>query len=108
VSAPFISSCCVGLIVYSDPTGFGLHGDFINGWDVDILQAAIDKCTDNVSDVHKCSVFQDHDALQSTDDQNKCSKKPGVDEVTQGVIPKLPGCNTVQYGLEKAAPAVSC
>ncbi|KAH0113179.1 WSC-domain-containing protein, partial [Aureobasidium melanogenum] len=30
-----------------DPTGYGFHGDFINGWDVPTLQSAIDECTND-------------------------------------------------------------
>ncbi|KAG8858248.1 hypothetical protein FRB96_005378 [Tulasnella sp. 330] len=33
----------------SDPTGWGWHGDFFNGWDVPVLQNAIDHC-DNFTD----------------------------------------------------------
>lgn len=28
-----------------DPTGYGLHGDFINGWDQTALEAAIQTCS---------------------------------------------------------------
>jgi hypothetical protein len=24
---------------------FGFHGDFLNGWDTNVLQAAVDQCT---------------------------------------------------------------
>ena len=30
-----------------DPTGYGLHGDFLNGWDVPTLQQAVNNCTDD-------------------------------------------------------------
>ena len=84
----------------SDPTGYSFHGDFFNGWDVDILQRAIDECTDNVSDVHKCSVFQGH--LQSTDDQNKCSRASDVDENVTDIAPAILGCNPIQEGPQPA------
>ena len=29
-----------------DPTGYGFHGDFINGWDVNVLQQVTDHCND--------------------------------------------------------------
>merc|ERR1712230_255891 len=37
-----------------DRTGFGFHGDFINGWDVDVLQKATDECTSNSGNVEDC------------------------------------------------------
>ena len=39
-SQPFVLS-------NGDPTGYGFHGDFVNGWDVPTLQAAVDACNDS-------------------------------------------------------------
>ena len=38
---PVIDTCAID---DSDPTGYSLHGDFQSGWDVDVLQNAIDHC----------------------------------------------------------------
>ncbi|KPV75522.1 uncharacterized protein RHOBADRAFT_14269, partial [Rhodotorula graminis WP1] len=37
-----------------DPTGYALHGDFLNGWDPPFLQSAIDECTADSGVVHEC------------------------------------------------------
>ncbi|KAG9405719.1 Prostaglandin reductase 3 [Aphanomyces cochlioides] len=43
------------VLSHNDPTGYGFHGDFLNGWDVDVLQAAVDQCADeNFFDSSKC------------------------------------------------------
>ena len=38
-----------------DATGYGLHGDFLNGWDVAVLQRAIDECNDDSGLVERCA-----------------------------------------------------
>ena len=40
-----------------DPTGYGLHGDFQNGWDVDILQDALNTCNASSGAISDCPVF---------------------------------------------------
>lgn len=32
------------VLAMGDPTGYGYHGDFLNGWDVPILQKAMETC----------------------------------------------------------------
>ncbi|KAF6839010.1 wsc domain-containing protein [Colletotrichum plurivorum] len=87
-----------------DPTGFGLHGDFLNGWDVDVLQTAILKCTDNSGNIEKCDVFSFFD-----DETRKGCRVPAkVDEQVFGKLDALPGCNTVQPGPENAQSQGNC
>ncbi|CDO71004.1 hypothetical protein BN946_scf184844.g8 [Trametes cinnabarina] len=38
-----------------DTTGFGLHADFQNGWDVDLLQSAIDQCSGESGNLLDCA-----------------------------------------------------
>lgn len=48
-----------GTYVFSngDTTGYGNHGDFFSGWDPAFLQQAIEQCTDSMSDITKCALF---------------------------------------------------
>lgn len=52
-----------------DPTGCGYHADFIEGWEDDVLQEAIDTCTNDSGLVEDCKVFE----LQNLDKQLKCT-----------------------------------
>ncbi|KAJ7073580.1 hypothetical protein C8F01DRAFT_1271222, partial [Mycena amicta] len=91
--------------VYSngDPTGFGWHGDFQNGWDTTALQNAIDKCN-NPNDqtgsgvTEACSFLTVKTAAQG----NQCKISPIVNEVINGTLAKLPGCNPLQFGPQDA------
>lgn len=56
------------VLSHGDPTGFGYHGDFIQGWEPGVLQKAVDTCTNPSGQVEDCPIFQ----LQSQDDQRKC------------------------------------
>ena len=85
--------------------GYGFHGDFLNGWDVDTLQAGIDQCAIANADgiVHECPVFA------PIDDQNYSADCPPrlaeIDEPVHGMIDKLPGCITVTPGPGEATLA---
>jgi len=43
-----------------DPTGYGLHGDFQNGWDVNILQDALNSCNASSGSASDCPVFSNY------------------------------------------------
>lgn len=87
-----------------DATGYGFHGDFVNGWDVDALAEAIKKCTDDSGNLSDCSVFDD---LFSDEECQACQIPPEVDEQITGNITSLPGCNPVTDG-PAYAPPPSC
>ncbi|CAD0023807.1 unnamed protein product [Aureobasidium pullulans] len=77
-----------------DPTGYGFHGDFVNGWDVPTLQKAIDECTNDSGLLSDCPVFD----LFTTKESQACMIPPQVDEQVTGMLSALPGCNPVQQG----------
>jgi uncharacterized protein DUF1996/WSC domain-containing protein len=96
-SQPFVFS-------QGDPTGYGLHGDFLNGWDVDILQKAVTNCTDASGDIELCKVLD----LFDEETMRSCWVPSGVDEVVSGTLDKLPGCNPVQNGPANAVQGSGC
>ncbi|KAG9677168.1 WSC-domain-containing protein, partial [Aureobasidium melanogenum] len=79
-----------------DPTGYGFHGDFINGWDVPTLQSAIDQCTNDSGLLSDCPVIAND--LFTTQESQACVVPPQVDEQVTGLLEALPGCNPVQQG----------
>lgn len=89
-----------------DRTGYGFHGDFVNGWDIDTLQQATDECTNNSGNIKDCHVFNDD--LFTADEQQACRTPPSVDEQVTGVLEALPGCNEPTDGPEYAPPQTNC
>lgn len=89
-----------GRFVFStgDPIGYGYHGDFMNAWDVNVLQQAIDQCTSLSGVVEECRVFD----IQSEDEMHQCTIPRTIKEDVVGPLDELPGCNTVEYGPERA------
>jgi len=81
-----------------DPTGWGFHGDFLNGWDVNILQQAMDQCTAASGVLEDCQVFTSKNLIQSNQAADSCKLKPSVQETVQGRLKQLPGCNPIQAG----------
>ncbi|KAI1633367.1 hypothetical protein F4809DRAFT_655210 [Biscogniauxia mediterranea] len=81
-----------------DPTGYGYHGDFVNGWDIPTLQKGIDECTDDSGVVERCGAFH----FREDDAMAACKTLARVDEPVAGALPALPGCNPVQPGPERA------
>ncbi|KAL9096053.1 MAG: hypothetical protein Q9165_001575 [Trypethelium subeluteriae] len=83
------------VLAQGDPTGYGLHGDFINGWDVPYLQEKIETCNagDTEADLPGC-----FGTLFTDDEQHACTLPPMIDEPTSGELKALPGNNPIQGG----------
>jgi hypothetical protein len=87
-----------------DPTGFGLHGDVWMGWDVDLLQRAVETCTSDGGMVEDCAHFEmTSDALAG-----KCVVVSQAEDRVLGVLGALPGCHIVQLGPEEALSGLGC
>ncbi|TRX97068.1 hypothetical protein FHL15_001862 [Xylaria flabelliformis] len=74
-----------------DDLGYGYHGDFVNGWDIQTLQKAINECNASSGRIEECGAFK----LRNDDDMASCKVLPRVHEAVGGVLPSLPGCNPV-------------
>ncbi|TNY20177.1 hypothetical protein DMC30DRAFT_417220 [Rhodotorula diobovata] len=100
-SQPFV-------LAMGDPTGHGWHGDFFNGWPQDLLQEAIEVCTDEGGQIEDCPVLELYDRdFGSVEYPEFCRKTPDYNEVVTGNLPSLPGCNPLTTTRD-AALAVSC
>ena len=79
-----------------------MHGDFFNGWDIKLLDTAInaEACGDSASGtIEKCTPLQPY--LQDAG-QVQCRTAEQVDEDIHGVLASLPGCNPIQDGPKNA------
>lgn len=77
-----------------DPTGYGYHGDFVNGWEIPLLQEAINTCTADSGQVEDCAAFE----LRPDRQAEGCTIPGQVDEEVFGTLTSLPGCNAVVDG----------
>ncbi|PPQ69349.1 hypothetical protein CVT24_001644 [Panaeolus cyanescens] len=80
--------------VYSDgdSTGYSWHADFQNGWDVEALQNAIDKCNNpsdatGQGDTSACQFL----TVLPADNGKQCKIDATVTEPITGVLDRLPG-----------------
>jgi hypothetical protein len=87
-TAPFEGVDGHFLLSNGDQTGLGYHGDFLNGWDIDVLQEAIELCTGLSGHVEDCSPFQ----LQSVHTAASC-------RVSAPDILQSDNCAGPRYGL---------
>jgi Domain of unknown function (DUF1996) len=94
------------VLANGDPTGYGLHGDFLNGWDRSVLERAVNVCTSDSGVIEECPVFANEDRFNSDAEMNSCSAPdplPGDVDV-DNKVPYLPGCVEVTNGPEDANP----
>jgi hypothetical protein len=75
-----------------DPTGYSYHGYFGNGWDVDKLTEAIEKCPDGTT---ACDPNGGVFTFNTPDDRQACKLPTRVPEQVSGLLEQLPGCNSV-------------
>lgn len=88
---------------FGDKTGFGLHGDFVNGWDQAILKKALETkgtCVDQPNgetSIQDCPVFAPSysEAAAKACKLNRAYLKEPFDNIDKVPIPRLPGCNPV-------------
>jgi hypothetical protein len=85
-----------------DPTGYGLHGDYMMGWTGDSLDRAMAQCND--ANGGACNAI----TTRSTQDMNDCAIPPLVNEPIDQWLTKLPGCNEVQAGPGRATQGTGC
>ncbi|OKL64076.1 hypothetical protein UA08_00571 [Talaromyces atroroseus] len=84
-----------------DPTGCGYHGDFIQGWEPDFLQEAMNGCTNPSGEVSDCPLFTDNA------DASTCQialPEALVDENPFFNLHGLLGDVPIQSGPEQATP----
>lgn len=90
------------VLSYGDPTGYGYHGDFMSGWNVQTLTNAIRDCTSDSGKVEDCPHF----TLQDESAMLECKfDVPEVlaDENCAGPADGLCGNVPIQYGPEYAS-----
>ena len=89
-----------------DTTGYGFHGDFINGWDNQTLVNGLAECANNDSITYPaaCPAF-----VVDEDYSTNCPEEPPIiDEKVHGLLTSLPGCNPVTSGPADAVPVSNC
>ncbi|KAF2644046.1 hypothetical protein P280DRAFT_466734 [Massarina eburnea CBS 473.64] len=87
-----------------DGTGFGFHGDFTNGWDDGVLGRVVRECFNVAFDAVTCAGNAEGGFLTRNreEDVRACKIGGQVGEEVLAPVGKLPGCNTVTYGPERA------
>lgn len=99
-----------GRFVFSngDTTGYGFHGDFLNGWDTGVLTDAIQQCAIGNNPSGQVITCPPLNAVDSQV-QNCPERPPLVNEPVKGYLSQLPGCNVVTSGPQPATAAqTSC
>jgi len=89
------------VLASGDTTGYGHHGDFLNGWNQDALARAVAGCTQTSGVIEDCGANLE---LQTDEEMNDCVVPSRVGENTIGWLPSLPGCNPVTSGPDRATP----
>ncbi|PBP20919.1 wsc domain containing protein [Diplocarpon rosae] len=92
------------VLANGDPTGYGLHADFISGWDPETLQQIIDNCDAGSSGMDKCPGL----IGGLNDPSTSCNIDSPVLENITGILDQLPGGISVgTWGGSVAAPVLA-
>lgn len=93
------------VLSHGDPTGYGIHGDFLAGWDTATLTQIINNCDAGDAGMDKCPGL----IGGLNDPSTSCNLVSPVNEVISGTMSKLPGNNPIgAWGVPVGgAPAVS-
>ncbi|KAK3717744.1 hypothetical protein LTR37_005515 [Vermiconidia calcicola] len=100
-----------GRFVFSqgDPTGYGFHADFQNGWETNVLADATKNCLvpDNFGQISYCPSLY---ASQNNGYSVNCPERPAqIGEPVHGLLDHLPGCIRITDGPESApASSMNC
>ncbi|CAF1292907.1 unnamed protein product [Didymodactylos carnosus] len=97
------------VLASGDPTGYGFHGDFVNGWDTDVMAAAIANDTCSVENTNygnnpeKCLPLKPFVKARNDDSCELAVPVPLTENIGMvETIDRLPGCNPITYS--NAAP----
>merc|ERR1712157_208941 len=86
-----------------DTTGYGFHGDFVNGWDNSVLTSALGSCAQDGNGSGQISDCPPLAAVNTKETRN-CPERPAlINEPVKGLLDKLPGCNVVTSGPASAS-----
>ncbi|KIW49448.1 hypothetical protein PV05_11126 [Exophiala xenobiotica] len=86
-----------------DPTGYGYHADFMNGWDMDVLDDAVANCLYTDVDFGVPSACPYLVTSDTSDFARLCPEEPSVlTEAVHGNLTGLPGCNPISWGPESS------
>ncbi|KAL8690092.1 MAG: hypothetical protein Q9224_004488 [Gallowayella concinna] len=94
-----------------DPTGYGFHMDFLNGWKQGVLARAMKSCSPgNTGDALDTPQCFGAGSIQDGKAKDACRKQSSVNEDIglTGPLDKLPGCNPIQAGPGLATKPANC
>jgi hypothetical protein len=99
------------VLANGDPTGYGFHADFQNGWEKGVLEKAMApngylSCGNGCGQEDFEAYFGQENVNRDDDAAFKqCSANPEFSMLDTKPIDKLPGCNPVQQGPARATQA---
>ncbi|ODN82718.1 hypothetical protein L202_01005 [Cryptococcus amylolentus CBS 6039] len=96
-----------------DTTGYGIHGDFVNGWDIDVLTTALHNDTScrqgKATPMDECLTLYasfDASAQASCTPEKGTLTEPILGNADLVTIPRLPECNPI-WGSSGSKPTCS-
>ncbi|CAO1597851.1 hypothetical protein XANCAGTX0491_001643 [Xanthoria calcicola] len=99
------------VLANGDPTGYGFHMDFLNGWEEGVLARAMRTCRPgNTGDPLDSPQCFGAGSVQNGDAKERCKKPTSVNEDIglNGPLSQLPGCNPIQAGPGLATKPANC